>query len=146
MVLSAYLDGHADRRTLAVLASHEPLVASAITIAAVATRSAEESDQMLDALASRAAIEQAKGTVMTLRRCDTDEAWQVLRLTSQQCNVKLRELALALVEYVGGVPAQQQGDPDRRVTVGPDAHAAAALLWLALTEPAAPTAYQAAGD
>ncbi|MFI7679409.1 ANTAR domain-containing protein [Actinophytocola sp. NPDC049390] len=34
---------------------------------------------MLTALASRASIEQAKGAIMALRRCDVDEAWAVLR-------------------------------------------------------------------
>jgi hypothetical protein len=136
VVLSAYLDCPANRHTLAVLARHERLVASAITIADVATRSVAEADRVLDALASRAVIEQAKGSIMALRRCDAGEAWAVLRRASQEFNVKLRELALALVEHIGQGPAQQLGDADRRVVAGPAARKAAALLWHAFSEPA----------
>ncbi|HEX3649854.1 MAG TPA: ANTAR domain-containing protein, partial [Pseudonocardiaceae bacterium] len=128
----------ADQHDLAVLTRHEPLVASAITIASVATRSAEETDRVLDAFASRAAIEQAKGAIMARWRCDADRAWEVLRMTSQQCNVKARELALGFVEHVGGAPGQQSGGPEHQVTVSPAAHDAARMLWVVLTEPAMP--------
>jgi len=139
VVLSAYLDGPAEQQDVAILARHEPLVASAITIAAVANRSTEKTDQVLAALASRAAIEQAKGAVLALRRCDADQAWKALRLTSQQCNVKLRELAQAFVAHIGNTPAEQSADIDQQVTVSQAARDAAALLWRALTEPALQT-------
>ncbi|WP_255462879.1 ANTAR domain-containing protein [Amycolatopsis sp. YIM 10] len=64
------LDGSADHRTLAVLARHKRLVVSAITIATIADRNADDVEQILDALASRAVIEQAKGAIMMLRRCE----------------------------------------------------------------------------
>jgi hypothetical protein len=138
VVLAVYLDRPADQHTLAVLARHERLVASAIAIADVATRSVEKAKQVLDSLASRAVIEQAKGSIMTLRRCDAGRAWVVLRRTSQQFNVKLRELALALVEHIGQAPAQQPDDPDQHVVAGPAARDAAALLWQAFAEPGRP--------
>ncbi|AXB41351.1 hypothetical protein A4R43_01465 [Amycolatopsis albispora] len=137
VVLSAYLDRAADRRTLAVLARHERLVASAITIAHVADRNADDAELMLDALASRAVIEQAKGAIMTLRRCDADEAWAVLRRASQEFNVKLRELALALVEHIGQAPAEQPVAGGRQVRAGADGRRAAEMVWRALTEAAA---------
>lgn len=59
---------------------------------------------MVNALVSRAAIEQAKGAIMTVRRCDADEAWAVLQRASQQFNIKLRELAVALVAHLGKPP------------------------------------------
>jgi ANTAR domain len=133
VVLSVYLDHPADHHTLAVLTRHERLVASAITIADVATRSAAEADQVLDALASRAVIEQAKGSIMTIRRCDAEQAWAVLRRASQQFNVKLRELALALVEHIGNAPGQQPDDTDLQVHASPAARRAASLVWQALT-------------
>jgi hypothetical protein len=73
-----------------------------------------------------------------MRRCDADQAWDMLRLTSQQSNVKLRELALAFVEHIGRGPAQQPG-VDRRVTAGSAARDAASQLWLVLTESASLT-------
>lgn len=135
VMLSVYLDRPADRSTLAVLSRHERLVTSAITIADIATRSAEESDQVLDMLASRAAIEQAKGSIMALQRCDAEEAWTVLRRASQQCNVKLRELAVAIVEHIGQAPAQQPDDAARRILPGSAARRAAETILQTVAPP-----------
>ena len=49
------------------------------------------------AMASRAVIEQAKGVLMATRRCTADEAFGVLVRTSQRENRKLREVAEELV-------------------------------------------------
>ncbi|HEV7650853.1 MAG TPA: ANTAR domain-containing protein [Actinophytocola sp.] len=133
VVLSVYLDRPADHDTLAVLTRHERLVTSAITIADVATRNATEANQVLDALASRAVIDQAKGAIMTVRRCDADEAWAVLRRASQEFNIKLRELARALIDHVGHAPGQQPDAADREANA---VSRAAALVWLALTDEA----------
>ncbi|MGC7102853.1 ANTAR domain-containing protein [Amycolatopsis lurida] len=72
---------------------------------------------------------------MTLRRCDADEAWAVLRRASQDFNVKLRELALALVEHIGQAPAEQPVGSHRQVRAGADARRAAVMVWQALTGP-----------
>jgi hypothetical protein len=132
LVLSVYLDHPADHDTLAVLTRHERLVASAVTIADVAARSAAKAHQMLDGLAYRAVIEQAKGAIMAALRCDADEAWAVLRRTSQDFNVKLRDVALALIEQISGHTPSQQ--PDNQMNASPAAHRAAAQIWQALTE------------
>ncbi len=50
------------------------------------------------ALATRALIGQAQGLVMANRTVDADEAVELLKRTSQNHNVKLRELARMLVE------------------------------------------------
>jgi hypothetical protein len=134
VVLSVYLDHPADDHTLAVLTRHERLVASAITIVDVATRTAAEADQVLDALASRAVIEQAKGAIMAIRRCDAEQAWAVLRRASQQFNIKVRDIALALVEHIGNAPGQQPDDADLQVNTSPAARGASASIWQALTE------------
>lgn len=60
------------------------------------------------ALSSRAAIEQAKGIVMADRRCSPDEAFDVLRNLSTDTNVRLAEVALALV-----YKAQDRGSQPR---------------------------------
>jgi hypothetical protein len=133
VVLSVYLDHPADDHILAVLTRHERLVASAMTIADVATRSAAAADQVLDALASRAVIEQAKGSIMAIERCDAEQAWAILRSASQQFNIKLRELALALVEHSGNAPGQQLDDADLQVHASPAARHSASLIWQALT-------------
>jgi hypothetical protein len=72
--------------------------------AAFATRSSRrpsevgpEVEELRDALASRAAIEQAKGIVMERQRCGPDEAFETLVRSSQTSNIKLRDIAAALV-------------------------------------------------
>ncbi|MFJ4198624.1 ANTAR domain-containing protein [Streptomyces sviceus] len=54
-------------------------------------------EQLTRALASRAQIDQALGMVMALARCSSGRAWDVLVEVSQHCNIKLRDVAAALV-------------------------------------------------
>ncbi|MGP4013910.1 ANTAR domain-containing protein [Streptomyces sp. 4N124] len=56
-----------------------------------------ENDQLRRALAGRAVIDQACGMVMVLAPCSSDRAWDLLVDVSQHCNIKLREVAAALV-------------------------------------------------
>jgi hypothetical protein len=89
----------ADDRDLAlVLAAH-----AATAVAAVQGRTAAElrETQLLEALESRDVIGQAKGVLMERRGLSADEAFDVLRRTSQDLNVKLREVALTLVTRRG---------------------------------------------
>lgn len=53
--------------------------------------------QLERALASRAVIDQARGMMMALAPCPTDRAWDLLVDVSQHCNIKLRDVAEALV-------------------------------------------------
>ena len=61
--------------------------------------------QLEQAMASRAVIEQAKGVIMAMRGVPEHEAFEVLRRTSQDRNVKVRELAHQIVT---GVIARQE--------------------------------------
>jgi hypothetical protein len=122
LVLSVTPDRPATEETLKVLRRHERLTAMALVVAEAALP--DRTEQMLDLLQSRAALEEAKGIVIALRRCDPDEAWATLRRASQQFNVKVRELAVALVELLAGAPAPQP-DGDRVIEPGPAARAAA---------------------
>ncbi|MCX4761784.1 ANTAR domain-containing protein [Streptomyces sp. NBC_01275] len=54
-------------------------------------------EQLEQALASRAVIDQARGMVMVLAPCTSERAWEVLVHVSQHGNVKLRDVAAALV-------------------------------------------------
>jgi GAF domain-containing protein len=56
------------------------------------------------ALASRTTIDQALGILMGQRRVNAVEAFDLLRRLSQRSNVKLREVAAALVTEVAGEP------------------------------------------
>jgi GAF domain-containing protein len=63
---------------------------------------AQLAQQMKEAMASRAVIEQAKGIIMARKGCAADEAFQVLVRTSQAANRKLKDVAAALVAEVSG--------------------------------------------
>jgi GAF domain-containing protein len=83
----------AERDTALVLAAH-----AATAIAAVQARTAQElrESQLQEALQSRDVIGQAKGVLMERRGLNAAEAFDVLRRTSQDLNVKLREVAETL--------------------------------------------------
>jgi GAF domain-containing protein len=52
---------------------------------------------MQKAMESRAVIEQAKGIIMSDRRCTADDAFAILRNLSQDTNRKIRDVATVLV-------------------------------------------------
>jgi transcriptional regulator with GAF, ATPase, and Fis domain len=59
------------------------------------------------AMRSRAVIEQAKGILMSQRRCDAAEAFTLLAAASQRSNRKLRDIAQSLVDGVSGQDTRQ---------------------------------------
>jgi GAF domain-containing protein len=72
---------------------------------ALAVRMAERmemSENLQNALASRAVIDQALGVVMGQNRCTADAAFDVLRTISQNSNVKLHHVAAEIVATVSG--------------------------------------------
>ena len=60
--------------------------------------STQLAEQMREAMASRAVIEQAKGVLVAERRCSPEEAFEILVRLSQNSNRKLRDVAAALLE------------------------------------------------
>jgi AmiR/NasT family two-component response regulator len=59
-------------------------------------------EQLQSAMQSRAVIEQAKGILMGDRRCDAEQAFNILVKLSQDSNRKLREVAQAVVDQATG--------------------------------------------
>ena len=78
-----------------LLAAHAAL---AVQAAAAFYSSRDLADQMREAIASRAVIEQAKGVLMAQRGCTSDDAFALLVAASQRANRKLREVATAVVD------------------------------------------------
>ncbi len=74
----------------------------AVTVANVYAhaRLGEEAVNLRRAMESRAVIEQAKGVLMTQRRVDADQAFEILREASQRYNRKLRDIAAGIVDSV----------------------------------------------
>ncbi|MEV5721865.1 ANTAR domain-containing protein [Amycolatopsis mediterranei] len=58
---------------------------------------AVEVEQLKEALATRPVIEQAKGMIMLVRACTSDEAFIALREISQHANVKVHDVAAVVV-------------------------------------------------
>ena len=132
VVLSCVLDEKATAATVSTLLGYEQLISAAMVAGVV--QDTDRISDMLAVLQSRGAIEQAKGVIIGLLRCDADTAWQTLRRASHESNVKLRVLAVALIEHISGAPAEQ---PDSDAIV-PDeaARKAAAMLWAVLSHAA----------
>jgi hypothetical protein len=63
-------------------------------------------EQLRSSLASRAVIDQALGVIMAQERCPQARAFAILRAASQSANVKLRDIAAAIVTSVSGEPPQ----------------------------------------
>ncbi|MFH9570414.1 ANTAR domain-containing protein [Streptomyces sp. NPDC017454] len=61
----------------------------------------EEVEQLRQAIASRPVIDQARGVLMALHACTSDEAWHILREASQLSNTKLRTVAAAVTASAG---------------------------------------------
>ena len=78
--------------------------AGAIALALRMARQVEMSADLREALATRAVIDQAIGIVMGQQHCTPEEAFAVLRRTSQQRNVKVHAIAAGIVEGVSGRP------------------------------------------
>jgi GAF domain-containing protein len=87
----------ADRDAANVFAAH---AAGALAVAIRLAQLAELTGHLEAALQSRAVIDQAKGILMAQQRCTADEAFAILRTTSQRRNIKLREIAAGIVARV----------------------------------------------
>ncbi|GGO59106.1 ANTAR domain-containing protein [Streptomyces lasiicapitis] len=83
------------RVTTASSAGDAALVAEVIKLRA-------ENDQLVRALSSRAVIDQARGMLMALAPCSSERAWGLLVDVSQHCNIKLRDVAAALIATAQG--------------------------------------------
>jgi hypothetical protein len=89
---TAVLDDRA-RDTALLLATHASLALAGVT---ARTRAELDAENLRRAIDSRDVIGQAKGILMQRRGIGADEAFGLLRRTSQQLNVKLAELAHTL--------------------------------------------------
>jgi GAF domain-containing protein len=59
-------------------------------------------EQMRQAMATRAVIEQAKGIIMRARKCNAEEAFDALVKLSQESHLTLRDIAQRLIDHTSG--------------------------------------------
>jgi GAF domain-containing protein len=78
----------------------------ALTLAMRLASHAALIEQLRSSLASRTVIDQALGIVMAREQCTQAHAFAVLRAASQKSNIKLRDIASAIVTSVSGEPPQ----------------------------------------
>lgn len=75
---------------------------AALTVVTRQVHQVQLSEQLRDALASRAVIDQALGILMGHNSCDFDTAFAILRESSQHQNRKLQDIATDIVKAVSG--------------------------------------------
>lgn len=80
--------------------------ATALTILLRHSRHTDLDDELREALASRAVIDQALGILMVTRKISAREAFGILRHTSQNTNRKVSALAAELIETMTGHPPE----------------------------------------
>src|SRR4051794_21842925 len=83
--------------------------AVAVVNAARFSSAEDRAQNMMAAMQSRAVIEQAKGIIMARERCTPDQAFQVLVKASQHRNMKLRDVAAAIVRATRAVDGGRTG-------------------------------------
>lgn len=84
-----------DKRLASIFAAQS---AVAISRSLAVARSEERATRLQEALATRDTISAAKGLLMARENCTATEAFEILRRTSQNLNVKVRDLAQAIIQ------------------------------------------------
>ncbi|MEV6711778.1 ANTAR domain-containing protein [Lentzea sp. NPDC051208] len=129
VVLTVYLSHEPQVEDLKAIEEIEPLVATAAAVVEFCSGEVLRADQMVRMVQHRRYIEQAKGLVMGARPCTPGEAFELLVRASQRANVKLRDVATALVLVVGGT---LEDGAKEVVEPPPAAFEVARRLWDAL--------------
>lgn len=80
--------------------------ASALALILRQAQQTEVQQQLGEAIASRAIIDQAIGILMAQHRCTASTAFDLLRQASQHRNSKLRDLAAAIITNISGEPPE----------------------------------------
>jgi hypothetical protein len=133
VVLSVYLDRRPDMKVLREMDRYEPLVTQALAVVEYCAGEEQVAQQMLQMTQYRRVIEQAKGLVMGAAGGDANTAFATLARASQHFNIRLRNLAVALVEHVGHGAAEHPEDPELVIRPSSSEREIAARVWAALT-------------
>ena len=89
----------AEQQRAGLFAGH---ASAALTVVSRQAQQVQLTDQLRDALATRAVIDQALGILMGQNRCDHDTAFAILRTGSQHQNRKIYDIATQIVRAVTG--------------------------------------------
>lgn len=133
VIFTVYTDVVPDTELARELDRFEGLLASALMVVEYCVGEEVRAEQMLQMVQYRRVIEQAKGLVMAATQADAAAAFATLARASQHFNTRLRNLAIALVEHVGGAPAEGPDDPAQVVVPTSNDRRTAVQVWAALT-------------
>jgi GAF domain-containing protein len=97
-VYASGVGGRFDEATVETATAFAGHAAVTLFNAALYTGAQDEVAQMKQAMVSRAQIEQAKGVIMSERRCTAEEAFTVLVQMSSHSNRKLRDVAQSIID------------------------------------------------
>ncbi|MBX5331056.1 GAF and ANTAR domain-containing protein [Rhodococcus fascians] len=75
-------------------------VEAAVWISRRAISAEDEVEGLTTAMKTRATIEQAKGIIMALQGCTSNEAFRILSTQSQQRNIKVADIAASIIDSV----------------------------------------------
>ncbi|GAB3649237.1 GAF and ANTAR domain-containing protein [Streptomyces sparsus] len=95
-----------DAATRSEARSFATYAAGALGVAVKIAGHVEFGQDLQAALRSRAVIDQALGVIMAQQRCGPEQAFEMLRRISQNRNIKLHQVAAAIVQRVSGEPPQ----------------------------------------
>ncbi len=132
---SIYLSAPPDRTAVVQLDTLARLLARTAELVDVSMAERRRADQLQDMVQYRRVIEQAKGLLMAALGVDAGAAFGTLTRASQYFNVRLRRLAVALVEHVGTEPAEVPGTDGTTLLSSPADLQVAAQVWAALAAP-----------
>jgi hypothetical protein len=136
VIFDVYTDIVPDAALICELDRFEGLLASALVVVEYSVGEEARAEQMLQMVQYRRVIEQAKGLVMGATQADAEAAFTTLARASQHFNTRLRNLAVALVEHVGGSEAEGPEDPAQVVVPTSSDRRTATQVWAALTRTA----------
>jgi hypothetical protein len=132
VLLSVYFAAPPDKDVVEQVDRLEAVVAGAVAVVEHCAGQELRADQMMHMMQYRRVIEQSKGAIMGSLGTDATAAFATLARASQHFNVRLRNLAVALVEHVGHAPAEAPDDPEQVVVPTDRDRTAAAQVWAAL--------------
>ncbi len=133
VVLTTYFDAPPDADRTGNVDHWEALLSQALAVVEYCAGEEVRAEQMLQMTQYRRVVEQAKGAIMAVTATDAQAAFTILSRASQHFNVRLRTLAVALVELVGDGEIEHPEDPAVIVRPADRDRQVAQQVWQALT-------------
>jgi hypothetical protein len=110
ILVSAYFEADPGATVTSQVDQLGALLANTLAMVEFCTGHEERAQQMVEMMQYRRVIEQVKGMIMAQLRCGPDQAFAVLTRISQHTNIKVRKIAVAIVEALGNGTVEHPDD------------------------------------